>query len=72
MQKERAKKTKLNSFNQSDLIQAYLAYMANSPMVDNKKIIQDTFFHGSLFSLYVNIYLFVCLLVPKRLLALPN
>lgn len=40
-EKERAKKTKLNSFNQSDLIQAYLAYMANSPMVDNKKIIQD-------------------------------
>ncbi|CAA0143798.1 conserved hypothetical protein [Tenacibaculum maritimum] len=40
-EKQRAEKTKLNSFNQSDLIQAYLAYMANSPMVDNKKIIQD-------------------------------
>ena len=30
-----------NSFNKSDFIQAYVAYMANSPIVDNKKIIQD-------------------------------
>lgn len=40
-EKERAVKIKMNSFNKSDLVQAYLAYMANSPMVDNKKIIQD-------------------------------
>ncbi|UJF30879.1 hypothetical protein L0B70_05745 [Kaistella sp. 97-N-M2] len=40
-EKERAIKIKMNSFNKSDLVQAYLAYMANSPMVDNKKIIQD-------------------------------
>ena len=40
-EKERAQKIKMNSFNKSDLIQAYLAFMANSPMVDNKKIIQD-------------------------------
>lgn len=40
-EKERAKKVKMNSFNKSDLVQAYLAYMANSPMVDNKKIIQE-------------------------------
>lgn len=30
-----------NTFNKSDLIQAYLAFMANSPLVDNKKIIQE-------------------------------
>ena len=30
-----------NAFNKSDLIQAYLAFMANSPLVDNKKIIQE-------------------------------
>lgn len=29
------------AFDKSDLIQAYLAFMANSPLVDNKKIIQD-------------------------------
>ncbi|MDP9955150.1 hypothetical protein J2X97_000787 [Epilithonimonas hungarica] len=40
-EKERADKVKINSFNKSDIEQAYLAYMANSPMVDNKKIIQD-------------------------------
>ncbi|PIB29557.1 hypothetical protein BFP77_06125 [Maribacter sp. 4U21] len=40
-EKERAVKIKMNSFNKSDLVQAYLAYMANSPMVDNKKIIQE-------------------------------
>src|SRR5690554_1954834 len=40
-EKERANKIKFNSFNKSDIEQAYLAYMANSPMVDNKKIIQD-------------------------------
>ncbi len=40
-EKERATKMKMNSFNKSDLVQAYLAYMADSPMVDNKKIIQD-------------------------------
>lgn len=40
-EKERSVKIKMNSFNKSDLVQAYLAYMANSPMVDNKKIIQD-------------------------------
>ena len=40
-EKERANKIKINSFNKSDIEQAYLAYMANSPMVDNKKIIQD-------------------------------
>lgn len=40
-EKERADKIKMNSFNKSDLVQAYLAYMANSPMVDNQKIIQD-------------------------------
>lgn len=40
-EKERAVKIKMNSFNKSDLVQAYLAYMANSPIVDNKKIIQD-------------------------------
>ncbi|WP_294333075.1 hypothetical protein [uncultured Chryseobacterium sp.] len=40
-EKERADKIKMNSFNRSDIEQAYLAYMANSPMVDNKKIIQD-------------------------------
>ena len=40
-EKERAVKIKMKSFNKSDLVQAYLAYMANSPMVDNKKIIQD-------------------------------
>ena len=40
-EKERAVKIKMNSFNKSDLVQAYLAYMADSPMVDNKKIIQD-------------------------------
>lgn len=40
-EKERAVKIKMNSFNKSDLIQAYLAYMANSPIVDNKKIIQE-------------------------------
>ena len=28
-------------FNKADLIQAYLAFMANSPLVDNKKIIQE-------------------------------
>lgn len=40
-EKERSLKMKINSFNKSDLVQAYLAYMANSPMVDNKKIIQE-------------------------------
>lgn len=40
-EKERAVKMKMNSFNKSDLVQAYLSYMADSPMVDNKKIIQD-------------------------------
>lgn len=40
-EKERGEKIKINSFNKSDLVQAYLAYMANSPMVDNQKIIQD-------------------------------
>lgn len=40
-EKDRAEKIKINSFSKSDIIQAYLAYMANSPMVDNKKIIQD-------------------------------
>ncbi len=40
-EKERAEKVKINSFNKSDLVQAYLAYMANSPMVDNQKIIQE-------------------------------
>lgn len=40
-EKERADKIKMNSFNKSDLVQAYLAYMANSPMVDNQKIIQE-------------------------------
>lgn len=40
-EKERGDKIKINSFNKSDIEQAYLAYMANSPMVDNKKIIQD-------------------------------
>jgi hypothetical protein len=30
-----------NSFKKSDIIQAYLAFMANSPLVDNKKIIQE-------------------------------
>lgn len=40
-EKERADKIKINSFNKSDIEQAYLAYMANSPMVDNNKIIQD-------------------------------
>ncbi len=29
------------AFNQSDFIQAYLAFMADSPLVDNKKIIQE-------------------------------
>ena len=29
------------SFRKSDIIQAYLAFMANSPLVDNKKIIQE-------------------------------
>lgn len=28
-------------FNKADLVQAYLAFMANSPLVDNKKIIQE-------------------------------
>ena len=40
-EKERAEKTKINSFSKSDIVQAYLAYMANSPMVDNQKIIQE-------------------------------
>lgn len=40
-EKERGDKIIMNSFNKSDLVQAYLAYMANSPMVDNQKIIQD-------------------------------
>ena len=40
-EKERAIKIKMNSFNKSDLVQAYLSYMADSPLVDNKKIIQD-------------------------------
>lgn len=34
-------KTTFHVFNKSDLIQAYLAFMANSPLVDNKKIIQE-------------------------------
>lgn len=40
-EKERSKKIIQQSFNKSDLIQAYLAFMAESPMVDNKKIIQE-------------------------------
>lgn len=40
-EKERAEKVKINSFSKSDIVQAYLAYMANTPMVDNKKIIQE-------------------------------
>lgn len=32
---------KKHTFDKSDLIQAYLAFMANSPFVDNKKIIQE-------------------------------
>lgn len=40
-EKERGEKIKMNSFNKSDLVQAYLAYMANSPIIDNQKIVQD-------------------------------
>lgn len=40
-EKERGDKIKMNSFNKSDLVQAYLAYMANSPITDNQKIVQD-------------------------------
>lgn len=40
-EKERADKVKVNSFSKSDIVQAYLAYMSNSPMVDNQKIIQE-------------------------------
>lgn len=40
-EKERSNKVDLKSFNKSDIIQAYLAFMANSPIVDNKKIIQE-------------------------------
>lgn len=40
-EKERAEKTNLKSFNKSDLVQAYLAFMANSPIIDNKKIIEE-------------------------------
>jgi hypothetical protein len=40
-EKERGDKIKMNSFNKSDLVQAYLAYMANSPMMDNQKIVQE-------------------------------
>jgi hypothetical protein len=29
------------SFRKSDIIQAYLAFMADSPIVDNKKIIEE-------------------------------
>lgn len=34
-------KTTPAAFNKSDLIQAYLAFMADSPLIDNKKIIQE-------------------------------
>lgn len=40
-EKERSNRVDLKSFNKSDLIQAYLAFMANSPIIDNKKIIRD-------------------------------
>jgi hypothetical protein len=40
-EKERAEKVKINSFSRSDIVQAYLAYMASSPMIDNKKIIEE-------------------------------
>ena len=40
-EKDRAEKIDQKSFNKSDIIQAYLAYMANSPLVDNKRIIED-------------------------------
>ncbi|KAF2333779.1 hypothetical protein [Flavobacterium daemonense] len=40
-EKDRAEKIDQKSFNKSDLIQAYLAYMANSPLIDNKKIIEE-------------------------------
>lgn len=40
-EKERSKQIIQQSFNKSDLIQAYLAFMAESPMVDNKKIIEE-------------------------------
>lgn len=40
-EKDRAEKIKINSFSKSDIVQAYLAYMANSPMIDNKKIIEE-------------------------------
>lgn len=40
-EKERANKVKVNSFNKSDIVQAYLSYMADSPMIDNQKIIQE-------------------------------
>lgn len=40
-EKERAEKLKVHAFNKSDIVQAYLAYMANSPMIDNKKIIEE-------------------------------
>lgn len=35
------KDTKNKSFRKSDFIQAYLAFMADSPIIDNKKIIQE-------------------------------
>ncbi len=42
IEKDSAKNRSSNrAFNKSDLIQAYLAFMANSPLVDNKKIIQE-------------------------------
>ncbi len=40
-EKERAEWIDKKSFNKSDLIQAYLAFMADSPVIDNKKIIQE-------------------------------
>lgn len=42
-EKERAKRSDINpsAFNKSDFIQAYLAFMADSPLVDNNKIIQE-------------------------------
>lgn len=40
-EKERGEKVIMNSFNKSDLVQSYLAYMANSPLIDNQKIIQE-------------------------------
>lgn len=40
-EKERSDKVIVSAFNKADIIQAYLAYMAGSPIIDNKKIIEE-------------------------------